>query len=148
MRVVRLTPRTAWRLTEIEPTPEPTRPVAEAEEFMFDGHAARYMRNRQSLLIAIDIGTLVAVGVAYSDPRFHHCTRLGSIVVDHRHRRAGYGRRLLNELLDESLRCEPYALWLVDSTSDAMLRLSRSHPCVKDEALTEGGYVQFFAERP
>ena len=40
-----------------------------------------------------------------------------------------------------ALRLDPY-------TNDAMLRLSRSHPCVKDEALTDTGYVQFFAERP
>lgn len=54
---------------------------------------------------------------------------------------------MFDALLAEALRTDLYAIWLVHADNEPMLKLSRSHRWVADEALAENGYIQFFAER-
>jgi GNAT superfamily N-acetyltransferase len=147
VRILRVTAQNAWRLQQIERTPDASSWVREAEDFLLDGRAFRHLRNSGTIMLAAEAGTVIGAAIAYTDPTYQHTARLGSMVIDHRHRRQQVGATLFGALLTAALRNESYAIWLVHADNEPMLRLSRSHSAVRDEAPTRDGYIQFFAER-
>jgi GNAT superfamily N-acetyltransferase len=155
VNIVRVTPQNLWRLQNIERTPNPNVWTSEAEQFLLDGRAVAILRNKGTIMLASEANTFdatdpqrfVGVAISYDDPRYNETTRLGSLTVDHRFRSKGVGRALFAALLDEALRTQPYAIWLVHAENLPMLELSRSTPRVEAEASTTDGYIQFFAER-
>lgn len=152
---MRVTPQNLWRLQNIERTPSPDVWTSEAEQFLLDGRAVAILRNKGTIMLASEANGLdvadpqrfVGVAISYDDPRYNETTRLGSLAVDHRFRSKGIGRALFTALLDEALRTQPYAIWLVHAENLPMLDLSRSTPRVEAEASTSDGYIQFFAEQ-
>ena len=83
MRIFFLRLTEIGRLADIEPTPEPDPWAEKAEQFVFDGELAEFVRRYKddlSILVGEQDGLVVAVGVMYPDPKFY-ATRLGSIVV-------------------------------------------------------------------
>lgn len=156
MKIVRVTPQNLWRLQNIERTPNPDVWTNEAEQFLFDGRAVAILRNKGTIMLASEANGLdaadpqrfVGVAISYDDARYNETIRLGSLAVDHRFRGKGIGRALFVALLEEALRAQPYALWLVHAENVPMLELSRSTPRVAAEVFTSDGHIQFFAERP
>jgi GNAT superfamily N-acetyltransferase len=147
MRIVRVNAQNVWRLGQIERTTDAPSWVDEAEEFLLGGRAIWHMRRAGTTILAADDGDFVGAGIAYPDPVYQQTSRLGALYVDHRARGRGVGRALFGALLVEVLRSHMYAIWLVHPENAGMLRLSRSHRLLGDEAIAEDGYVQFFAER-
>ncbi len=147
MRIVRVTAQNVWRLGQLERTPDPPTWVDEAEEFLLGGRAIWHLRRAGTTILAADDGAFIGAGVAYNDPIYQQTSRLGALCVDHRARGRGVGRLLFDALLVEALRAQMYAIWLVHPQNSPMLNLSRSHHLLGDQAVSEGGYVQFFAER-
>jgi GNAT superfamily N-acetyltransferase len=146
VRILRITAQNVWRLEQMERSPNPTPYTLEAESFLFEGRALHHLRRAGTIMLAADAGTLVGVGIAYPDPTYTGTIRIGSLAVDHRHRREGIGFQLFDALVTSSLLSAPYAIWLVHAANEPMLELSRRHARVTDEAPTHDGYVQFFAE--
>jgi GNAT superfamily N-acetyltransferase len=159
MRIVRITAQNAWRLEHIERTPDASSWTREAEEFLFDGRALAQLRRPGTVMLAAEASSLpsipgevakparcVGAAVAFPDPVYRSTVRLGSLSIDHRFRHAGVGAALFGAFLTEALLVEPYAVWLVHGDNSPMLKLSRRHPRVRAEAISDNGYVQFFAE--
>ncbi len=146
MRILRLPLAEIGRLNDIEPTPAPDLWAKQAEEFVFGGELAEFARRYKdelSIMIAEQEGVVVALGVMYPNPRFF-ATRLGSIVVDHRARRSGFGMALLQAMVSEALE-NGTACWLVHSNNAGMLICSRRVEPKPDEASIDDGYVMFIA---
>jgi GNAT superfamily N-acetyltransferase len=146
MRILRLPLAEIGRLKDIEPTPAPDPWAKEAEEFVFGGELAEFVRRHKdelSIMIAEQEGVVIAVGVMYPDPRFF-ATRLGSIVVDQRDRRSGFGMAMLQAMVSEALETGT-ACWLVHPSNAGMLICSRRVEPKPDEALIDDGYMMFIA---
>ncbi len=146
MRISRLRLTEIGRLSEIEQSPVPDPWAKEAEQFVFGGELAEFVRRFKddlSIMIGEHEGIVVAVGVMYPDPKFY-ATRLGSIVVDHRARRSGFGSAMLQGLVDEALKTGNVC-WLVHPNNEGMLICSRKPEPQPDEASIDDGYVMFIA---
>jgi GNAT superfamily N-acetyltransferase len=146
MTIVRLPFAEIGRLKDIEPTPTPDLWAKEAEQFVFGGELAEFVRRYKdelSIMIAEQEGVVVAVGVMYPDPKFY-ASRLGSIVVDHRSRKRGFGMAMLQAMVTEA----PTAgnvCWLVHPNNTGMLVCSRRVEPKPDEASIDDGFVMFIA---
>ena len=146
MRIFFLRLTEIGRLADIEPTPEPDPWAEKAEQFVFDGELAEFVRRYKddlSILVGEQDGLVVAVGVMYPDPKFY-ATRLGSIVVDHRARRSGYGMAMLQAMVSEGLKTGNVC-WLVHPNNAGMLICARRLEPKPDEASIDDGYVMFIA---
>jgi GNAT superfamily N-acetyltransferase len=146
MRISRIRLTEIGRLGDIEQSPVPDPWAKEAEQFVFGGELAEFVRRYKdelSIMIAEQEGVVVAVGVMYPDPKFY-ATRLGSIVVDHRVRRSGFGMAMLQAMVTEALKTGT-ACWLVHPNNAGMLICSRRVEPKPDEALIDDGYVMFVA---
>ena len=146
MRISRLPVTEIGRLNTIEQTPNPDPWAEEAEQFVFGGELAEFVRRYKDdlpIMIGEHEGVLVAVGVMYPDPKFY-ATRLGSIVVDHKARRNGHGMAMLQGLVTEALSTGT-PCWLVHPNNESMLVCSRRVEPQPDEASIDDGYVMFIA---
>jgi GNAT superfamily N-acetyltransferase len=146
MKISRLSLAEIGRLKDIEPSPAPDPWAQEAEQFVFDGELAEFVRkykNDLSIMVGEHDGVVIAVGVMYPDPRFY-ATRLGSIVVDHRVRKKGFGMNMLQGLVTEALKTGNVC-WLVHPNNQGMLICSRRVDPKPDEASIDDGYVMFIA---
>lgn len=146
MKISRLPLSEIGRLKEIEHTRDPDPWVKEAEEFVFGGELAEFVRRYKeglSVMIGEHEGTVVAVAVLYPDPRFF-ATRIGSIVVGPKSRRSGYGIAMLQGLVTETIRSGAVC-WLVNKNNVGMLGCSRRVEPRPDEALLDDGYIMFVA---
>ncbi len=146
MRISRLQLAEIGRLKEMEPTPAPDLWAKEAEQFVFGGELAEFVRRYKdelSIMIAEQEGVAIAVGIMYPDPKFY-ATRLDSIVVDHRVRKRGFGMAMLQAMVTEALKTGT-ACWLVHPNNAGMIVCSRRVEPYPDEASIDDGYVMFIA---
>jgi ribosomal protein S18 acetylase RimI-like enzyme len=132
-------------LRDIQPTPDSTPWVDEAERFVLGDELPGFVRRYKDDLAIYVVrreAKVVAVGVVYPDPRFQ-ARRIGSIVVDHRQRGRGVGSAVLRELVRISVNDGATVCWVVHSSNEAMLACSRQLQPQPDEALVEDSYIMF-----
>lgn len=146
MRISRLSLADVGRLKDLDPTPEPDLWAKEAEQFVFGGELAEFVRRYQDdlkIVIGEHEADVEAVGITYPDPRFF-ATRIGSIVVRYQSRRLGYGLAMLQELVNDAIKSGSVC-WLVHPNNKGMLACSRQVEPQPNEASIDDGYIMFIA---
>ena len=129
----------------IERNPEAEPWEIEVENILLDGIGASHLYETGSaLLLADDEGQIVGAALHYSDDRLPGAQYIAIVLVDHRYRRLGYGRSLLQAVVTDAISRSgrSYAMWIVHPENAVMLRLSGD----LGEALgvdSVTGYVQF-----
>ncbi len=128
MRLVRLRASSIRRLREIERTPNAEPWVAEVETFILDGGAAAHrLEPRSSILLADDAGQVIGAAVHHPAAGLVGAQYLSAVLLDHRFRGQGLGKRLLRSVVDDarSSSGRPYVTWVVHPSNTAMIAVSR-----------------------
>jgi ribosomal protein S18 acetylase RimI-like enzyme len=126
---LRKLPRGAIRqlVEAIERNPEAEPWEIEVENILLDGIGASHLYTTASaLLLADDHGQIVGAALHYSDDRPHGAQYIATVLVDHRYRRLGYGRALLQAVVTDAIERSgrSYAVWIVHPENSVMLRIS------------------------
>jgi ribosomal protein S18 acetylase RimI-like enzyme len=111
----------------IERNPEAEPWEIEVENILLDGIGASHLYETGSaLLLADDHGQMVGAALHYSDDRPHGAQYIATVLVDHRYRRLGYGRALLQAVVTDAIERSgrSYAVWIVHPENSVMLRIS------------------------
>jgi GNAT superfamily N-acetyltransferase len=129
----------------IERNPEAKPWEVEVENILLDGIGASHLYETGSaLLLADDQGQIVGAALHYTDDRLPGAQYIATVLVDHRYRRLGYGRALLQAVVSDAIdrSGRTYAVWIVHPENAVMLRLSRD---LGEELGVDSvtGYVQF-----
>jgi GNAT superfamily N-acetyltransferase len=111
----------------IERNPEAKPWEVEVENILLDGIGASHLYETGSaLLLADDQGQIVGAALHYTDDRLPGAQYIATVLVDHRHRRLGYGRALLQAVVTDAIERSgrSYAVWIVHPENSVMLRIS------------------------
>jgi GNAT superfamily N-acetyltransferase len=129
----------------IERNPKAEAWEVEVENILLDGIGASHLyESGSALLLADDNGRIVGAALHYGDDRLPGAQYIASVLVDHRYRRLGYGRTLLQAVVTDAIgrSGRSYAVWIVHPENAVMLRISRD---LGEELGLDSvtGYVQF-----
>jgi ribosomal protein S18 acetylase RimI-like enzyme len=111
----------------IERNPEAKPWEVEVENILLDGIGASHLYETGSaLLLADDQGQIVGAALHYTDDRLPGAQYIATVLVDHRYRRLGYGRALLQAVVTDAIERSgrSYAVWIVHPENSVMLRIS------------------------
>jgi ribosomal protein S18 acetylase RimI-like enzyme len=111
----------------IERNPEAKPWEVEVENILLDGIGASHLYETGSaLLLADDQGQIVGAALHYTDDRLPGAQYIATVLVDHRYRRLGYGRALLQAVVTDAIERSgrSYAVWIVHPENSVMLRMS------------------------
>jgi ribosomal protein S18 acetylase RimI-like enzyme len=112
----------------IERNPQAEPWEIEVENILLDGVGASHLYETGSaLLLADDEGQIVGAALHYSDDGLPGAQYVATVLVDHRYRRLGYGRSLLQAFVTDAIdrSGRSYAVWIVHPENTVMLRISR-----------------------
>ncbi len=148
MRLIRLRASNIYRLKELERTPGANFWTPEVESFILDGGAASHrFEPSSSILLAEVEGQTVGAAVHHPSDTFHGAQYVSAVLVDHRRRGSGFGRQLLQAVIDDARGSSgrPYVLWVVHPDNTAMMTLSRSIVSTGSEIASDHstGYLTF-----
>jgi GNAT superfamily N-acetyltransferase len=148
MKLIRLRASSVRRLREIEPTPDAEPWIAEVETYILDGGAASHRFDPLSaVLLADDDGQVLGAAVHHPASAFPGAQYISALMIDHRHRGRGLGRKFFAALLADARERsgKRYLIWTVHPQNVSMIALSRSLVADKKEFGIEAdsGYLIF-----
>lgn len=147
VKLVRLRANTVGRLQELARTPNADPWVSEVESFILDGGAASHrFEPRSAILLATENEVLIGAAVHHPATSYPGAQYISVILVDHRMRGRGFGRKLIRAVIEDARSSgRPYVHWVVHPENESMISLSREVVAGGVEIGTEreSGYLIF-----
>lgn len=129
LELVQLGPTTFHRLRELARTPgQPDPWVVEVEDFILGaGVGSHFDEPASHILLAVD-GDQVVGAVIHHPDDLPGAEYISAVLVDHRQRRQGYGRKLLAAAIEHAISSgnRPHAVWVVHPDNAPMIKLSEA----------------------